>query len=191
MVFRGQERKRMLSQLEYERDRRHRSSIARKFPRLDDTDGNKSKEEESIVSFDTKITHDNIIAELLPIVCMNCHRRSYDEVDSFGYFDFLYTEPKDTHFRWKWCLLKKKETKGKVPLCFPCEECLTSNVPRVQLEPSSIWPAFIWQIITDSIKDSPGDFAVWRLLPDSWRPWWLDEVWSVRSLIGSSVFYGC
>jgi hypothetical protein len=109
MVFRGQERKRMLSQLEYERDRRHGSSIARKFPRLDDTDGNESKEEESVVSFDTEITHDNIIAEPLPIVCMNCHRKSYDEVDSFGYLDFLYTEPEDIHFRRNGVFSKRKK----------------------------------------------------------------------------------
>mgnify|MGYP000594662363 CR=1 FL=1 len=46
MVFRGKEHKRMFAQLEYERDRHHGSSIARKFPRLDDTDGAESNEEE-------------------------------------------------------------------------------------------------------------------------------------------------
>jgi hypothetical protein len=82
MVFtRGQERKRVLAQLENVRDRRHMSSIARKFPRLNDTDGDERNEEESVVSVDTEITHDDIP---LPVVCMNCHRKSYDEVDSFG-----------------------------------------------------------------------------------------------------------
>jgi hypothetical protein len=149
MVFGDQEHKRVLAKLEHARDRRRMSSIARKFPRLDDTDGDESNEEELVV------IHENIVAEPLPVVCMNCHQKSYDEVDSFGYLDFLYTEPKDIHFRRKWCLLKKKETEGKVPLCFPCQECLTSNVRGVQLEPSSIWPAFIWHVKTDSVKDSP------------------------------------
>jgi hypothetical protein len=70
------------------------------------------------VSFYTEITDDNIIAEPLPIVRMNCHHKSYDEVDYFGYLDFLYTEPEDIHFRQKLCLFKKKETKGKCLFVF-------------------------------------------------------------------------
>ena len=72
MVFSRQEQKRVLSKLEYARDRRHMSSIARKFPRLDDTDGDESNGEELVV-LDMEIIHDDIIAEPLPVVCMNCH----------------------------------------------------------------------------------------------------------------------
>jgi hypothetical protein len=59
MVFRGQEHKIMLAKLEYARDRHHGSSIARKFPRLDDTGGDESNKEELVVSFDMEITHDD------------------------------------------------------------------------------------------------------------------------------------
>ena len=72
-------------------------------------------------------------------------------------------------------------------LCNECNTYLTSTNDKIRYDSKYIWPAFIWSILKDvKIHECYGN-SIWRLIPSSWRQWWLNSVKNYFPMIFSDI----
>ena len=101
---------------------------------------------------------------LLPVVhCENCRRGNDEELG----LDLYDTE--SIHFGYKFCFVKRCDLAERCTLCLSCSQFLLA----ARKEGFMMNNQFVWQcIVFDALQHSEDDF-IWKLIPVSWRKWWL------------------
>ena len=62
-------------------------------------------------------------------------------------------------------------------LCRQCFTHLTDDDTKIANEPSAIWPAFYWYILSSNcVHDSYSASYIWKFVPFGWRQWWFEEI---------------
>jgi hypothetical protein len=73
---------------------------------------------------------------------------------------------------------------GFVPLCVECARYLTGNRQR---QFASVFPAFMWVMLTNEALLQKHGHRLWSLVPARWRHWWLPSVKAVQELSGVTI----
>jgi hypothetical protein len=73
---------------------------------------------------------------------------------------------------------------GFVPLCVECARYLTGNRQR---QFASVFPAFMWVMLTNEALLQKHGRRLWSLVPARWRHWWLPSVEAVQELSGVTI----
>ena len=76
-----------------------------------------------------------------------------------------------------------RNEKVKLSLCQNCKTYLTGNCDANEV--GNIWPAMIWSWLTDTNLLNEYGILLWGLVPDLWRPWWIDELQESGSIYNS------
>ena len=147
------------------------------FSRDNDTEGgnnddfslpdNRDEQRESEESSDTDSFSCDTIGE-----CYNCHRRL---------IPLFPVRRSSIHSHRPMKLFSMRCISRNAVLTF-CTEC-TSYLTDVKVEPNDwtiIWPAFVWQFLTDvsttSVSYIQGAPSAWQFVPVTWRSWWLPSL---------------
>jgi hypothetical protein len=115
--------------------------------------------------------------------CYNCHRVSTEAGADMGidlevhpvYEVFLSTTSLERGaFQRKFCTMSR-QTYGDDDVVL-CQECYRYLTEKTKHTFGSVFPAFMWTMLTNKeLLQKFGDY-LWALVPDQWRHWWLPSV---------------
>ena len=123
------------------------------------------------------------------LVCHNCHRSSYEpsvemelDLNAYPIYRVVVTDV-TVHpggFRRKFSTIRSSQYRdGLVPLCVQCHRYLTGDKQR---QFASVFPSFMWLMLTDEALLRKYGRRLWSLVPERWRHWWLPSVAGIEDL---------
>ena len=127
--------------------------------------------------------------------CHNCQRDSVAHGPDYYRLTIRVKRVKMSSFRRKFSTYTWQEITELLPdchgyvsmrLCGACAQYLTSsNYNQV----SALWPAMIWNWLSDARSIRQRGDKLWGLIPLEWRPWWLRSVGTLHSAYQSVTLH--
>jgi len=117
-------------------------------------------------------------SDVEPVVeCTNCHRRKPIE-DTGIELDFVMRQVSELSTRRQWCSFAPSELVigAEYHFCVECCEYLDTDNNGAVDDWTRMWPAYIWNVLTDMEVRNCLDINAWCLVPLKWRTWWLESL---------------
>ena len=110
--------------------------------------------------------------------CANCRRSQVPvevESDMPCVMNLSAYNPTTVKTRVGWSCLRMADMGGMDEIVL-CSECASFLIQDQDPVPSTVWPAFLWKLLTNGDIFAHHGCSLWAYIPDVWRHWWIRNI---------------
>ena len=135
-----------------------------------------------------------VSVKFYPDTCDNCHRRSVGTRNRYESTDGRSVRLRSVwvmsgSFRRRFATMNYataraaaaavnsglcRKNRVRLKLCPQCKHALTDEHSKIREE--DVWPALMWEWLTDQRLMRRFGSDLWKVVPDEWRRWWVDAI---------------